>query len=215
MAHTNGQIKYEHNSKDIRFSFFPGQRRKVVLEKMISNEKDNNPNLTFSFRMPITGEPFVGFPSFLATAYEAVNKEGSLVPEAGLGKFELNGMTVEFFRTEGHKKRMIGFTNKTLFDFNVERDKEGDTFITVLRFKMRVEETKARLLFWHDLRGVNMYADFVPSADALKEGDDSQMTFEEQASKERGEEDDDMPHQDAERAQAVEEEEEEEAASVN
>lgn len=201
----NGHTQWEHNPKDIRYTFFPAQRRKLVLEKMVANEKDNNPNLVFSFCMPLTGEPMVGLPDFIQPAYEAVNREGSLVPEAGLGKFELSGLTVEFFRTMEHKKKMLSCVNKTLMDFSIEREKDGDTFKTVLRFKMRVEETKPRLLFWHDLRGVNMYAEFTPCADALKEESDDQMSFEEQAERERNEDDesDGMPHQTKERAAAV------------
>jgi len=200
-------IKFERNEKDIRFSFFPAKRRKIVLEKMTANEKDNNPNLVFSFCMPLTGEPLVGIPEFVQPAYEAVNTEGSLVPSAGLGKFELVGMTVEFFRNEANRKRMICMVNKSLFDFTVEKDKDGDTFITVMRFKIRVEETKARLLFWHDLRGVTMWMEATPCADAVKEADDQQMTFEEQAAHEHAEDEEEdseeMPRQTPERAAAV------------
>jgi hypothetical protein len=204
MAKANGSIKYEHNDRDIRYEFFPAQRRKVILEKLTANEKDNNPNLIYQFRMPITGEAFLGFPAFLGTAYEAVNKEGSLVSEAPLGDFELPGLTIEFFRTAEHKKRMLGLVNKSLFKFIVQKEKDGDSFITVLRFKIRVEETKARLLFWHDLRGIPMYAKFTPCADAVKEADDSQMSFEEAAGKQHTDTgDDDMPRQDPERAKAV------------
>ncbi len=202
-------VKYEHN-KDIRFSFFPGKRRKVVLEKMTANEKDNNPNLIFGFRMPITGEPMTGLPDFMRPAYEAVNQEDSLVPAAGLGDFELSGLTLEFFHNQPDgSKRMIMMTNKSLFKFSVEREKDGDSFITVLRFKVRVEETRARLLFWHDKRGVPIWADFTPTADAVREADDNQMSFEEQASGSQTEEDEDeheesdMPHQTSERANAV------------
>lgn len=199
------KVKYEE-SKDIRFSFFPRGRRKLVLEKMTANEKDNNPNLVFGFCLPLTGEPMVGLPDFIQPAYEAVDKEGSLVPDAGLGGFELSGMTIEFYRTEDHKKRMIGFVNKSLMSFSVEREKDGDTYKTVLRFKIRVEESKSRLLFWHDQRGVNMYAEFTPCDDALKEADDNQMSFEEQAAKSQNTEDDeegDIPEQTEERAEAV------------
>lgn len=186
---TNGHVKYEHNEKDIRFSFFPGQRRKIILEHMTANEKDNNPNLLFSFRMPITGEPLVGFPAFLGPAYEAVNKEESLVPEAPLNSnFELVGMTIECYRTMDGQKRVILFSNKSLLKFVVQKEKDGDSYVTVVRFKIRVEETKARLLFWHALRGVNMYADFTPAADTVKEADDNQMSFEEEAGKEQEEE---------------------------
>lgn len=208
MSRPNGHAQWEHNPKDIRFTFFPAKRRKVILEKMTANEKDNNPNLVFSFCMPLTGEPMLGLPEFIQPAYEAVNKEGSLVPDAGLGAFELSGMTIEFFRTEEHKKRMLGLPNKSLMSFSVEREKDGDTFKTVLRFKVRIEESKARLLFWHDQRGVAMWADFTPAADSLKEEDDNQMSFEEQASKAKGGEDEEddgegMPHQTKERSDAV------------
>jgi len=206
MSKSNGHAQWEHDSKDIRHTFFPSQRRKLALEKMTANEKDNNPNLVFGFCMPLTGEPMIGLPDFIQPAYEAVNKEGSLVPDAGLGKFELSGMTIEFFRTSEHKKRMIGFVNKALMDFSIEREKDGDTFKTVLRFKVRVEETKARLLFWHGQRGVAMYADFTPCADAVKEADDNQMSFEEQAAKESAQEDDDStPRQTPQRAASVRE----------
>jgi hypothetical protein len=204
-------VKYEHN-KDIRFSFFPGKRRKVVLEKMTANEKDNNPNLIFGFRMPITGEPMIGLPEFIQSAYEAVNKEDSLVAEAGLRDFELAGMTLEFFHNQPDgSKRMIMMTNKSLFKFSIEREKDGDSFITIMRFKVRVEETRARLLFWHDKRGVTIWADFTPTADATREADDNQMSFEDQAAKAREDSDEgddereetEMPQQTPERARAV------------
>jgi len=202
-------VKYEHN-KDVRFSFFPGKRRKVVLEKMTANEKDNNPNLIFGFRMPITGESMVGLPDFIRPAYEAVNQESSLVPDAGLGDFELAGMTLEFFHNQPDgSKRMIMMTNKSLFKFSIEREKDGDSFITLMRFKVRVEETRARLLFWHDKRGVTVWADFTPTADATREADDNQMSFEDEAGKSHHEEDEDereesdMPHQTEDRAKAV------------
>jgi len=145
--------------------------------------------------MPLTGEPLLGIPEFIEPAYEAVNTEGSLVPKAGLGNFELAGMTIEFFRNETNVKKMLMMVNKALFDFSIERDKEGDTFITVMRFKIRVEETKGRLLFWHDVRGVTMWMEATPCADAVKEADDNQMSFEEQAAKARHEDEDEEESQ--------------------
>jgi hypothetical protein len=56
---------------------------------------------------------------------------------------------------------------------------------------------------------VTVWADFTPTADATREADDNQMSFEEEASKSRGNEDEDeheesdMPHQTEDRAKAV------------
>jgi len=201
---------YENN-KDIRFQMFPGQRRKIVLEKLVCNTKKNNPNSVFTLRMPLTGQPLIGFPSFISSAYNAVEPEGSYTTSATLGDFELPGMTLEFFRNEDSKKRLLGMTGKTLFKFHVEREKDGDAYITVLRFSVRTEETVARLRWWHDMSGTDQWVDFVPTADALKESDDRQMSLADDVNQEDDgeddETDDDMPEQDDERADAVSEDE--------
>lgn len=198
------KMKYETN-KDPRFQLFPAQRRKIVLEKITANVKDNNANLVFTLCMPLTGQSLLGFPAFLGPAYEDVNKEGSLTSVASLGKFELPGLTLEFYRTEEAKKRIIHMVDKTLYHFVISREKEGDTFTTVLRFRVRMEETKARLCWWHDFRGTDQWIDFTPTADALKESDDAQMSL---ADDRKSEEDEDeessgFPTQTQERARAV------------
>jgi hypothetical protein len=170
------KIKYENN-KDPRFQMFPAQRRKITLEKMTANVKDNNANLVFALSMPLTGESLIGFPHFIKSSYEDVEGEGSFTSDASLGDFELPGISLDFFRTAEIKKRLIGMVGKTLFRFHVTRFKDGETFVTVLRFRVRMEETVERLEWWHNTRGTPQFIEFCPTADAVKEADDRQMAF--------------------------------------
>jgi hypothetical protein len=183
------KIKYENN-KDPRFQMFPAQRRKITLEKMTANVKDNNANLVFAFSMPLTGQSLIGFPAFIKSSYEDVEGEGSFTNDASLGAFELTGITLEFFRNADNKKKLIGMVGKTLFKFHVVRVKDGDTLVTTLTFRVRMEETKSRLEWWHDMRGVDQWIEFTPTADAVKEADDSQMAFSDDDKDEEGTEDD-------------------------
>lgn len=177
------------NSKDLRFQFFQRNRRKIILEGIAAqmNGKQDDRKIVFKVCLPITGQPLTGLPEFLKTAFEAIEKEGSLVSEAPLGDFKLEGMTLEYFPHEDSPKsdRCGLLTNKTFYDFIVQRDKDDGT---VLRFKYRTKETIGAYAFWVKNGGMPLYVDFTPTADALKEPDDRQMSLVESGDKTKAQE---------------------------
>jgi len=169
--------KYD-KSEDLRFQFFQRNRRKVILEGIAAqmNGKQDDRKIVFKVCLLITGQPLTGLPAFLKTAFEAIEFEGSLVSEAPLGDFKLEGMTVEYFpHLESPKSERCGLlTNKTFYDFIVQRDKDEGT---VLRFKYRTKETIGAYAFWVKNGGTPLYCDFTPTENAVQEGDDKQMTL--------------------------------------
>lgn len=180
------------DSKDFRFQFFQRNRRKITLEGIAAqmNGKQDDRKIVFKCCLPITGQKLTGLPAFLKPAFEAIEKEGSLVSEAPLGDFKLEGMTVEYFPQEdSDKASRIGLvTNKTLYDFVVNRQKEGDCEITVLHFKYRTKESIGAYGFWCKHGGNAIWADFTPTEGALKEADDRQMSLVESNSGQKVEE---------------------------
>jgi len=173
--------KYDE-SEDLRFQFFQRSRRKLILEKITpqANGKGDDRKIVMSFMMPITGERLIGFPQFLKSAYEACEQEGSHVAKAPLEtELQLDGVSLEFYSTEDSAKsdRIGLLTNKCLYDFVCEREPDGDTTLTVLRFKLRTKETMGVYGFWVKWGQTKVWADFCPVENALKEGDDKQMTL--------------------------------------
>lgn len=168
------------DSTDLRFQFFQRNRRKILMEGINTqvNGKTDDRKVVLSFMLPITGQKLTGLPQFLQPAFEAIEKEHSLIARAPLEKdFHLEGMTLEFFSQEDSKERICLLTNKTLYDFCVEREPEGDTLLSVLRFKLRTKETMGVYGFWckHGVHAI--WTDFTPCENAVKEEDDKQMTL--------------------------------------
>ncbi len=182
MGKTNGSIKYERNN-DVRYQFFPAQRRLVMLEGVTAqcNKKGDDRKIVFHVVMPLTGHPLLGFPGFLQPAWEAAEKEASAVTESRMKDFTLEGMKIEYFSQFESKKYMGMHDNKTLYDFVVDREAEGESYVTSLRFKYRVQETTGAYAFWVKHGFNEIWADFIPVNGALKEGDDSQMALGERA----------------------------------
>lgn len=203
MSKSNGKIKYE-DAKDFRFQFFPGQRRQITLEGVTAqcNKKGDDRKIVFHVMMPLTGQPLIGFPGFLQPAWEATEKEASAVTESRMKDFTLEGMKIEFFSQFESKKNIVKLGNKTFYDFVVDREPDGDNYVTVLRFKYRVQETIGAYGFWVKHGFNKVWADFIPDENATKEGDDQQMTLG-QGKNDDDEEDSGMPHQSKERAADV------------
>lgn len=205
MAHKNGKTE-----NDPRWSFFPGKKRQVVLESWSPKKNtENERRILFKFKMPITGQPLVGFPEFLNEGFHAVEKERS----GGVftSDTELPGMAIDYYDTPDSAGVVTKAVGVELQGLTLSREKEGETYVTVLRYHYTVPWFKGLWKFVDTYWSKTLFCDFVPSADYVPDQDGDrtkQMKL--------GEEGDDMPQKTAERRRAVEEEEEEEeAASVN
>lgn len=131
-------------TKDPRDSFFPRYRRKVKLENWIPKMNgEEEKRVRFNFSMPITGEEFNGFPDFLKAGFEAVEKADS----GGVFTSDtiLEGMALEYFDVPTAKEKVQRAIGVTLQGFELHREKEGDSYVTVLRFNYTVPWFKG---FW-------------------------------------------------------------------
>lgn len=190
----------KQNSKansDPRWAFFPGKKRMVILESWTPKRNtENEKRILFRFKMPITGQSITGFPEFLNEGFHAVEKEGS-----GGGSFtsntELEQMAVEYFDTDKSTDRVQRAAGVTLQGFELSREKDGESYVTVLRFHYNVPWFKGLWKFIDTYWGMKLWADFVPSPDfepEQEEGGKKQMRLGDDAA---------IPPQTKERADAV------------
>lgn len=195
MAKPNGK-----NNDNPRYQFFPGKKRQVVLQGWAPKRNtENEKRVLFKFKMPITGQSFVGFPDFLNEGHHAVEKENS----GGVFTSEtiLEGMALEFFDTDKSNERIQRAAGVTLQGFELSREKEGESYVTVLRFEYNVPWHKSLWKFIDTYWGMTLWCDFEPSPDFVP-------TQDEEGQKQlrlngKDEDEDGMPHQTKERARSV------------
>jgi len=151
-------------TEDIRFQFFPAKKRAIILESW--SPKKNNENekrVLFKFKLPITGESFEGFPEFLTEGFHAVEKE------RGSGTFSsdiiLEQMSMDFYDTDTSAEKVQRATGLTLQKFELSREKEKDSYVTVLRLEYNVPWFKGLWRFVDRYWGCKLWCDFVPSPD--------------------------------------------------
>ncbi len=197
MSKSNGRAP-----ADPRNSFFPGKRRQVTLEGWSPKRNtEGERRILFKFTMPITGQPLTGFPDFLNEGFHAVEKErsgGVFTSDA-----ELEAMAVEYFDTEDSPGTVQRATGVSLQGLTLQREKEGESYVTVLRYHYTVPWFKGLWKFVDTYWGKTLYTNFTPSADYVPDQDGDrtkQMKLGDEA-----EEEEDTPRQTPERAASVRE----------
>lgn len=147
-----------------REQFFPAYRRRLKLEgwKPKLNTQSEK-RVMFHFCMPITGEPFEGFPAFLSRGFEAVEKTDS----SGVFKSDiiLEGMALEYFDTDKSKERIQRAIGVTLQGLELSRERDGESYITVLRFEYTVPWFKGLWKFLDTYWGMDLFCEFEASSD--------------------------------------------------
>lgn len=194
---------------DPRWQFFPAKKRQVILESWTPKKNtEDEKRVLLKFKMPITGQDFQGFPEFLSEGFNAVEKERSG------GTFEsdtnLEQMALDYYDTDKSVDKVQRASGVTLQGFTLSREKDGESYVTVLRYHYNVPWWRGIWKFLDVYWGMTLWCDFVPSPDYVPQQDEKntgQMNL--------GEKTEEIPHQTPERARAVAEEEEEEAATVN
>lgn len=206
MARTNGK-----DTSDPRWQWFPGKRREVVLEGWSPKKNtEDEKRVLFKFKMPITGQPLTGFPDFLSEGLHAVEKENS----GGIftSTTELEAMAIEYFDTDKSPDKVQRAVGVLMQGITLQRERDGESYITVLRYHYTVPWFKGLWKFVDTYWGKTLWTDFVPSSDYVpdQDGDRSKQMKLGEKGKGNTEEDDDeegdgMPHQTQERAAAVRE----------
>lgn len=197
MTRTNGKAL-----ADPRNSFFPGKRRQVVLENWSPKRNtEGEKRVLFKFKMPITGQPITGFPDFLNEGFHAVEKErsgGVFTSDA-----ELEAIALEYFDTEDSPEPVTRVVGVTLQGLTLQREKEGESYVTVLRYHYNVPWWKGLWKFVDTYWGKTLYSNFTASADFVPDQDGDRTKQMKLGDKNEDEESDGMPHQTKERAAAV------------
>ncbi|HEV7674364.1 MAG TPA: hypothetical protein VGQ12_07530 [Candidatus Angelobacter sp.] len=189
---------------DPRNSFFPGKKRQVTLENWSPKRNtEGERRILFKFKMPITGQPLTGFPDFLNEGFHAVEKERS----GGVftSDSELEAMAIEYFDTADSPEKITRAVGVTLQGLTLQREKEGESYVTVLRYHYTVPWFKGLWRFVDTYWGKELFCDFTPSADYVPDQDGDRTKQMKLGDKNEDEEGDGMPHQTKERAAAVQE----------
>lgn len=160
--------------------FFPGVRRKIELADWVPllNEQDER-RIRFDLVMPLTGQSYAAMPSFVAPAYEQMEKEGSSIKDSDL-LTSIEDITLELYATdqsgplevewgigldeteakEKEKKRKLLLTHCTLRNFKLIRIKRGEDQEVALRFSTTTRSTRGLAAWAHDYNGKTMWGEF-------------------------------------------------------
>lgn len=161
-----------------KFIFFPGQRRRINLDDFapkLNSEKEKR--LLLAFVMPITGQPFIGLPNFLAAAVEALEKDGSAIDEANITT-ELEGVTMDIWATDKSEKRDQLITAATLRKFVMVRKREKEDTIVSLKFNCTIQASEKLLIWAFRNHGADMWIQFTETQPTLgAPADDKQMNL--------------------------------------
>jgi hypothetical protein len=160
--------------------FFQKQRRKIELEDWhpLMNAQGEK-RIRFDLLMPLTGQPYVGFPKFANDAYEKMELENSSIKDIDLTT-EIEEVTVELYATESsepmeiewgvgldeakadadEKKRKLLLTGSTLRQFKLVRVTREKANVVALRFNITTKSTRGLAAWAHDHHGKTMWAEF-------------------------------------------------------
>lgn len=178
MVRSNGKAYLEP-----REQFFAGARRQVQLEGWSPKRNtENEKRVKFKFKMTITGDAFAGFPAFLLEGYHAVEKENA----GGTYTSDqvLEAMALEYFELPKSKETVQRALGVTMQGFELSREKEGESYVTVLRYHYHVPWFRGIWKFIDKYWGMTLFCDFTPSPDYTPEqGEDAgkQMRLEAEA----------------------------------
>jgi hypothetical protein len=160
--------------------FFPKQRRKLEIAdwQPLRNEQEEK-RIRFDLLMPLTGQPYLAMPTFLAPAYERMEVEGSAIKDADL-LTSIEDVTLELYATSESgplevdwgigldeaeaeardRKRKLLLTRCTLRNFKVVRVKRGEDNLVAVKFSVTTRSTRGLAAWAHDYNGKTLWCEF-------------------------------------------------------
>ena len=160
MAHKNGTANGKP-AEEARLTFFSGRRRKLtILNCHFKRNTENEQRMLIEFEMALTGQPIDGYPTFIADAHQAIDKENSACTELQMKKTEVEGIGMEFFDVDSSKGLLESISAATLRSFKLIRRPEGNSFIVALTFNCTVPRNKSLVCFLHGYYGMVVSAKF-------------------------------------------------------
>ncbi len=160
--------------------FFQGQRRKLEIAdwQPLRNEQDEK-RIRFDLLMPLTGQPYLAMPTFLAPSYEKMEIEGSAIKDTDL-LTSIDDVTLEMYATDQsgplevewgiglddaqaevrERKRKLLLTRCTLRNFKLLRVKRGEDNLVAVKFSVTTRSTRGLAAWAHDYNGKTLWCEF-------------------------------------------------------
>jgi hypothetical protein len=160
--------------------FFQGQRRKLEIAdwQPLRNEQDEK-RIRFDLLMPLTGQPYLSMPTFLAPAYEQMEVEGSAIKDTDI-LTQIDDVTLELYATDQSgplevewgigldeaeadardRKRKLLLTRCTLRNFKLLRVKRGEDNLVAVKFSVTTRSTRGLAAWAHDYNGKTLWCEF-------------------------------------------------------
>lgn len=160
--------------------FFQGQRRKLEIAdwQPLRNEQDEK-RIRFDLLMPLTGQPYLAMPTFLAPAYEQMEVENSAIKDTDI-LTSIEDVTLELYATDQSgplevewgigldeaeadardRKRKLLLTRCTLRNFKLLRVKRGEDNLVAVKFSVTTRSTRGLAAWAHDYNGKTLWCEF-------------------------------------------------------
>lgn len=160
--------------------FFQGQRRKLEIAdwQPLRNEQDEK-RIRFDLLMPLTGQPYLAMPTFLAPAYEQMEVENSAIKDTDI-LTQIDDVTLELYATDQSgplevewgigldeaeaesrdRKRKLLLTRCTLRNFKLIRMKRGEDNLVAVKFSVTTRSTRGLAAWAHDYNGKTLWCEF-------------------------------------------------------
>jgi hypothetical protein len=160
--------------------FFQGQRRKLEIAdwQPLRNEQDEK-RIRFDLLMPLTGQPYLAMPTFLAPAYEQMEIESSAIKDTDI-LTQIEDVTLELYATDQSgplevdwgigldeaeaeqrdRKRKLLLTRCTLRNFKLVRVKRGEDALVAVKFSVTTRSTRGLAAWAHEYNGKTLWCEF-------------------------------------------------------
>jgi hypothetical protein len=129
--------------------------------------------------MPLTGQPYLAMPTFLAPSYEKMEIEGSAIKDTDL-LTSIDDVTLEMYATDQSaplevewgigldeaeadardRKRKLILTRCTLRNFKLVRIKRGEDAVVAVKFSVTTRSTRGLAAWAHDYNGKTLWCEF-------------------------------------------------------
>lgn len=143
-----------------RNNFFAGMKRKLTIDgwsPKLNSEQEKR--VLVEFELPLSGEQVTGHPQFIADSFASMEKEDSAEKKIELNML-IEGMSISFYDTPGSRDECQEWHSATFQSFEMARTVDGESHITVLRFKATLVRTVAILKWLHTYERKTVWAMF-------------------------------------------------------